>query len=153
MVAVVCKCVLNMNATIKGKAHKILIVVGASKTEGVTLVLKIVEVEGDTITKIKVEGSTIKDVVDIIKVGKIKAVAIIITKTNVEGMTTNMVNIVEVVDMEALEAVEDTKEDMATVVVTKAEEEEGEVIILLIIDVINTNDRCCTDRFIFSRKD
>ena len=86
------------------------------------------------------------------KVGKIKAVAIIITKTNVEGMTTNMVNIVEVVDMEALEAVEDTKEDMATVVVTKAEEEEGEVITLLIIDVINTNDRCCTDRFIFFKK-
>ena len=55
--------------------------------------------------------------------------------------------------MEALEALEDTKEDMATVVVTKAEEEEGEVITLLIIDVINTNDSCCTDRFIFSRKD
>ena len=65
MVIVECRWVLKMNVVFMGgKAHNILIVVGASKIEGVNKIA----VDG---TKIKAEGLTTKDVVDIIKVGKV----------------------------------------------------------------------------------
>ena len=71
--------------------------------------------------------------------------------TNVEEVT--MVNIVGVGGMGVLEAVGMEAKGMAATVgvATKVEEEEG-VITLLIIDVINTNHCCCTDRYNFDER-